>query len=525
MTKVTNSLTSPLYSPAKSEFKTNRIDYDKLAKVNLFDCRQIEEEFKQELKILEKSLAQIDFGIGNPTIGSELEMPIVDQTSLLPSMTNLEICNYCDSKEIQPEISKFCLEYNGSIIDMSNQPLNTLASDTQFAFDNLNKITTEKFNAKLVTIGILPTLTISDLGMDALTPYWRYYSIDKILRELRCKDDFIIDIGGDDPLHLKWYNTVLEGVNSSYQVHLRVNPKDYNDYYNATQLASAFVLAISGNSPLLFGHRLWEESRIAVFEQTVNNHNRHLGSWQEQPRVSFGRGWIKEGLLGLFKEICELYYPIFPIIDKSAVNDNQFDKTKTGPDLSHLMQHNSTIWTWNRPVYGRESGGHFRIEMRYLPSGPTIADMVMNTGFMLGLTKALSKNINNIITDMPFKYAQYNFYQAAQYGLNAGCIWPDANSKIANEVNIRDLLPDMIKLAGEGLLELGATELEVGNMCQGLTLRLETNLTGARWQRLVYSKFIEQDKLNPRIALKKMLKLYIDNQNSGLPVAMWNINV
>jgi hypothetical protein len=498
-----------------------------LDSISLQSCRDVEEEFVKECKVLEHHLKNPDFGVGPKTIGTELELALINSYNHLPSMVNLDLCDNINSSAFQPEISKFCIEFNGPVLSTKKQPLNNLAHEMELGLLELNKLANEKFYTLAVPIGIIPTLTTNDLGMDALTPYWRYHSIDKLLRSLRCNHDFILDISGDDPLMLKWYTSVLEGVNSSYQVHLRINPNEFNDYYNAAQLASAFVLSLSGNSPLLFGHRLWEETRIAIFEQTVNNHHIHTGFWQEQNRVSFGRGWIKEGVLGLFKEICELYYPIFPLISEQEKEQARLKSLSKnlGPDLMHIAQHNGSVWPWNRPIYDTADNGHFRIEMRYLPSGPTIYDMTMNTGFMLGLTKAFSNNINNIIMDLPFKYAQFNFYQAAQFGLKAKCIWPGSNNNSIQEVDIVDLLGDMIKIAGDGLAELGATTKEVQNMQQCMQGRLENKMTGSTWQKTIYTKLLDKHKLTPSIALKNMFKSYIDNQQQGLSVVNWSLDI
>lgn len=500
-------------------------NYEVLNKVNLQDCRKVEEEFFKEFKILEEHLKNPDFGVGTKTIGCELELTLINKFNLLPSMINLDLCEAINSNSYQPEISKFCIEFNGPVISAKNQPLFNLAHELELGLHNLNEVALNNFSTKAVPIGIIPTLTTTDLGMDALTPYWRYYTIDKLLRSMRCNRDFVINIDGDDPLHVKWYNTILEGVNSSYQVHLRVNPNEFSDYYNAAQLAAAFVLSISCNSPLLFGHRLWEETRIAVFEQTVNNHNIHPSFWQEQQRVSFGRGWIKDGALGLLKEVCELYYPIFPLLSDPTTPKINQSQHNNGPKLMHIARHNSTVWPWNRAIYDSSDNGHFRIEMRYLPSGPTVYDMVMNTGFMLGLTTALSKNINEIISELPFKYAQYNFYQAAQNGLAAKFILPCTKSKALKEINVTDILDEMISLASQGLADFGASDIEIKNMQTCIKARLNNKLTGSIWQKTVYNKLLNKHKFTSNLALKNMFKLYIENQSTNLPVANWSIDV
>jgi hypothetical protein len=355
-----------------------------------------------------------------------------------------------------------------------------------------------------------------------MTPYRRYYAIDKSLRLLRHNKDFELNINGENPLNIKWCNTLLGGVNASYQVHLRVNPAEFNDLYNAAQLAAAFVLAVSGNSPLLFGHKLWEETRIAIFEQTVNQYCFHQGALQEQQRVAFGRGWIKNGPLGLLKETCELFYPILPVENFVNINSNN-NINNNGPDLTCLIKHNSSVWPWNRAIYDSTCGGHFRIEMRYLPSGPTIVDMVMNAGFMLGLTKALSHNVNEIIDQLAFKYAQYNFYQAAEHGLKATCIWPNAKNNNIKEVPVINLFDQMLDLAAFGLQQLGASELEINTMQSTIRARYINKQTGAIWQRKVFDNFVNQYKLNTQEALREMFKLYINQQKTNLPVSGWKI--
>ncbi|MBP9722211.1 MAG: hypothetical protein KBD64_03515, partial [Gammaproteobacteria bacterium] len=463
--------------------------------------------------------------VGPSTIGSELELALVDNDTLLPSMTNTDLCyqNALKAKpnNIQPEISRFCLEYNGSVIWTNKQPLNTLANEMELILADLRETALKKYNTKIIPIGIIPTLTTGDLKNNVLTPYWRYHAIDKIMRLMRNNEKFLLNIKGEDHLQLKWPDTALEGVNFSYQVHLRVNPTEYNDLFNSAQAAAAFVLAVSGNSPMLLGHKLWEESRIAVFEQIVNNVGTHPGFLQEQQRVAFGRGWINSGAIGLLKETCELFYPILPQSCRNFPSKDNQTKDR-GPELNAIMQHNSSVWPWNRAIYDPAYGGHFRIEMRYLPAGPTVYDMIMNAGFMIGLTKALSNEINTIIPNLPFKYAQYNFYQAAQHGLKATCIWPEKNRLV--EQPIIKLLDQMLDWSAFGLQQLGASDLEIRNMQTCIRDRYTKNQTGSIWQRKIYNKLIAK-KLNTADALYEMFNLYIKYQQTNLPVSQWSLEI
>ena len=59
-------------------------------------------------------------------------------------------------------------------------------------------------------------------------------------------------------------NIMMESCNTSFQIHFQVNPKEFATLYNLAQAITAPVLAAAVNSPLLFGHRLWQETRLAL---------------------------------------------------------------------------------------------------------------------------------------------------------------------------------------------------------------------------------------------------------------------
>ena len=95
----------------------------------------------------------------------------------------------------------------------------------------------------------------------------------------------------------------LEGANTSFQVHYKVSPRDYADTFNAIQLMTPLALAIGANSPTLFGHRLWHETRIPLFKQSIDTRRVDRYGWNEPARVNFGQGWVRRGALELFTEV------------------------------------------------------------------------------------------------------------------------------------------------------------------------------------------------------------------------------
>ena len=92
-----------------------------------------------------------------------------------------------------------------------------------------------------------------------------------------------------------WSATTLsvEGANTSFQLHLRVNPAEFTRAYNAAQLAIAPVLAVAGNSPTFLGHRLWEETRIALCKQSIDDRDTR-GPRRRLARMAFGTGWLRD---------------------------------------------------------------------------------------------------------------------------------------------------------------------------------------------------------------------------------------
>ncbi len=75
--------------------------------------------------------------------------------------------------------------------------------------------------------------------------------------------------------------------------------------YNASLVLSAPMVALSANSPMLFGKRLWHESRIPLFEQAVATES-------PMSRVSFGAGYIQDHLGTLLTENEKLFPILLP---------------------------------------------------------------------------------------------------------------------------------------------------------------------------------------------------------------------
>ena len=209
------------------------------------------------------------------------------------------------------ELDRFNLELNATPTPLAGRPFAALGEELRLLLDRVADAAGQH-GGRLALIGILPTLRRADLDPGAMTDLPRYRALDRGLRRLR-QDPFHIRIAGDDPLELASDDVALEGANTSFQVHLRVDPADFTRTYNAVQLATAPVLAVAGNSPTFLGHRLWEETRIALCKQSIDDRDGR-GPRRRLARVAFGTGWLREGPLELFAESVRLHQPLLPVL-------------------------------------------------------------------------------------------------------------------------------------------------------------------------------------------------------------------
>src|SRR5712692_1120769 len=196
-------------------------------------------------------------------IGAEQEMFLIDR-DLRPAPLSVEVLKQADDARLTTEIARFNLEANltpltlaGSCFSQMEQELRELIT--------LARRGAESVGADILLSGILPTLQKSDLTLENLTPVARYRELDRGVIRLR-GGPFSIHIKGLDELQITHDNIMMESCNTSFQVHFQTSPQDFACHYNLAQAITAPVLAAAVNSPLLFGHRLWQETRVALFQ-------------------------------------------------------------------------------------------------------------------------------------------------------------------------------------------------------------------------------------------------------------------
>ena len=216
-------------------------------------------------------------------------------------------------------------------------------------------------------VGILPTLEAEDLQLAALSDAPRYRALNNGLRRLR-QEPFRIRIHGADPLELAADDVGLEGANTSFQVHLRVDPDRFSDHFNAAQLAIGPVLAVAGNSPTFLGHRLWQETPVALFKQAVDDRDATGRSSRRLSRVAFGTGWTRGGPLELLEESVRLHEPVLPVVGAEQPLDRLGEDEGAGvPALEELRLHQGTVWRWNHHNFYRAAQFGLGAELAWPP--------------------------------------------------------------------------------------------------------------------------------------------------------------
>ena len=450
---------------------------------------------------------------GVTRIGAEQEMFLVDRY-LRPAPLALEVLKHANDPRLTTEIARFNLEANLTPLELTNNCFSQMESELQQLIE-LARNGAAAEGADVLLAGILPTLQKSDLTLDNLTPIARYRELDRGVIGLR-GGPLSIHIKGLDELHLTHDNIMMEACNTSFQVHFQSNAKEFANHYNIAQAITAPVLAVAVNSPLLFGERLWQETRVALFQHSTDERSLPKLARNQPTRVSFGDRWLAHSVVELFHDQITRFRPIMI----SEPDENPFQVLARGetPSLSALRLHNGTVWRWNRACYGVTNGvAHLRIENRALPSGPTVRDEIANAAFFIGLMVALPQVYGDISKRMAFDDAKLNFFGAARYGLDAQFNWLDGQSHSAASLILEHLLP----LARQGLCASNVATEDIDRCLGTIEERARTRQTGAGW--IMKSLSAMDGSVCKDARQRKLASAILANQKQDQPVHRWPI--
>ncbi len=473
------------------------------------------ERLEGSLLALRELLARPGFGVGPASLGAELELFLIDAAGR-PLPRNEAVLAATLDPRVTVELDRFNLECNLRPARLAGRPFAALEREIREALAEVERAARTQ-EGRLAVIGILPTLRPEDLQSGNMSDFPRYRALSAALQRLRL-EPFRMRIHGAEPLDVTCDDVTFEGANTSLQLHLRVDPQAFARTFNAVQMATAPALAVAGNSPTFLGHQLWEETRVALFKQAVDP-RAEAGGPRREPRVSFGTDWVAEGAFELFAENVALHEPLLPVLS----DEEPLVRLRAGavPRLEELRLHQGTVWRWNRAIYDWAEGGHLRIEMRALPAGPSVVDMLANAAFLVGLALGLAPEADAWTRGFDFECAHRNFYRAAQEGLEAELLWPPAPGQAPVRATARELVLRHVPLAREGLARAGVAREEHEPLLAVIEARAASGQTGAAWQRSVLAAL--EPRLGRSGALAAMLERYLAGTASEAPVHRWPV--
>lgn len=467
------------------------------------------EKVRAGLQALARMLTEDRFEAMTPMSGLEIELNLIDDR-FEPAMRNAEALSVLADPRFQTELGRFNLEINVPPRRLEGDGLAAFADTIRAALDSAEQ---KISGARLVMIGILPTLRPEHADAEHLSANPRYAMLNEQVLQAR-GEDIGISIDGVEQLRLTTDSVMPEAACTSTQIHLQVGPEDFAPYWNAAQAIAGVQVAVGANSPFLFGKRLVDESRIPLFEQATDTRSEDLKAQGVRPRVWFGERWIGS-VLDLFEENSRYFGALLPVVgeeDPVAVLDSG-----ATPELEELQLHNGTIYRWNRPVYDvAGERPHLRVENRVLPAGPSVIDTMANVAFFAGLVRSLTEQPRPIWEDLDFGTAHANFAAGVRHGIAAEVTWPGIGTVPVAELVLRKLLP----LAADGLRSWQIDTAEADQLLTIIERRCLTGVNGASWQTAAVTAR-ERAGQSRDAALHGMLGDYRQLMASGDPVHSW----
>jgi gamma-glutamyl:cysteine ligase YbdK (ATP-grasp superfamily) len=450
------------------------------------------------------------------TCGFEVELDLVDPMGR-PRLVNEPVLAALQRQDVQAELSRFNLELNLEPRPIGGTLLRGVDEVLRGTIAAVDAVT-RQWGAGAIAIGTLPTLHAGDLTEEHLSANPRYALLDAVMAQVRGRP-IALDISGAERLQVETHSIGVQAAATSLQIHVRVSPADFARYFNAAQAVAPAQLATGANSPYLLGRHLWQETRIALIEQSLDIRPAGATAATHPPRVWAGDGWAGSAL-DVLEDNVRRYPPLVPMLD----DEDPMEVLAGGrvPRLHELRLHNGTIWRWNRPVYDvQHDHPHLRIENRVLPSGPTAIDMTANAAFFLGCVRSVADLDPPVSQTLPFRDMARDLQGAARLGLDADLHSPVPRT--SSPVRARRLLLDvLLPLAADGLASWGVSSADADYYLGIVEERLRTRRTGAAWQVGTVAALETRGEVR-EAAVREMVRRYLANQRTGQPVHTWPV--
>lgn len=434
-----------------------------------------------------------------PVAGYEMEAWLIDAQGQ-PAAANGQFLEAARNPLYTAELAQFNIELNTRPLNIRGSFLSDFEQDFQQHWEYCRMIA-ESIGCRVLGTGILQTLVDEHLSMNNISDMVRYRALNEQVLHQRQGRPLQLSINGHQSIKTTHHNVMLEAAATSLQIHLQAPQDMAHHYYNASLLISAPMVAISANSPYLFGRDLWSETRVPVFEQAVDIGGYDGAAQGPIHRVSFGTGYARESLMECFEENLQH----FPVLLPMGFSD---DVEK----MQHLSLHNGTIWRWNRPLIGFDKDGtpHLRIEHRVIPAGPSVVDNIANMAFYFGLVEFYASRSESFTQEISFSDVRDNFYTSAQHGLENKLSWPGSERCEMRQLILNQLIDE----AKQGLESFQLDPADIEFYLGIIRSRAEVRQTGSHWQRQFVAKHGND--------MQRLLQTYYHNQQSGEPVHCWD---
>ena len=465
------------------------------------DFSAFSDKLRAETALLHDWFRDAAFSTRDRVAGFELEAWLIDAQAR-PAPINDRFLAALDDPLVVPELARFNVELNAAPVALQGGALSHMLSGLEATYARC-RTTAATLGADLLCIGTLPTLTETHLTPGNMSDLKRYRALNEQVLRQREGRPLHLDINGHEHIKTTHRDVMLEAATTSFQLHLKVAPERAMRFYNLAQILSAPMVAVSANSPYLFGRDLWDETRIPLFEQSVEVGGFAAAACGPLRRVSFGSGYARDSLFECFQENREHFPVLLPMHSDSAASE-----------LAHLRLHNGTIWRWNRPLIGFDDDGapHLRIEHRVVPSGPTLIDSIANAAFFFGLMEFLGTGEIPPALLLPFSVARDNFYAAARDGLRAQVHWQHGRHLRMQQLILNELLP----MARRGLQQLELEHADIELFLGVISERTALARNGCAWQRA----YVERHGRD----WQALTQAYRTNAGTGRPVHEWPLN-
>ncbi|MFF3765161.1 glutamate-cysteine ligase family protein [Streptomyces sp. NPDC001922] len=484
---------------------------------DLSDRQHYRRKLQRCLQALDRLLEERRFDRPKNLMGLEIELNLAGADGM-PRMMNAEVLDRISSGDFQTELGQFNLEVNIVPHRLSGRVLDQLAEELRTGLGYADRKARE-VSAEIVMIGILPTLGPDDLVSGNLSEVDRYMLLNDQILAAR-GEEIDLDIEGVERLRYSSRSIAPEAACTSVQLHLQVTPNRFAAVWNAAQAVAAVQIAMGANSPFLFGHELWRESRPPLFQQATDTRPPELRAQGVRPRTWFGERWI-DSVQDLFEENVRYFPSLLPICGE----DDPLRVLDEGgiPKLQELVLHNGTVYRWNRPVYEVADGApHLRVENRVLPAGPTVTDVIANTAFYYGLVRALAEEPRPVWSRLSFEEAAANFDAACRHGIEARLRWPrpGRSGTVAEQPAVRLVREELLPMAAAGLDSWGVEPADRDFYLGVIEERCRRGVNGASWQAETFHRALEGG-LDREAALAATTRRYGALMRGGDPVHTW----